>query len=374
MNRFSKMIAAVLALLTAAQVSAISLDTHNKDAVRLSPQPYFNLQAVEASNTSYKLTSKSGAALSGNNYGIFGIGASSYEISKDITLTQGACNTLWGSTTNRDVHLYVANAESQGKSTSNSSPSTNISGGSDTNFKIAVDGNPVVNVTLTLAGLSTGSAIASALTSTINTALEAAGQGARVDAAFSSSLYVITSRAYGARSSVVITDGTTANVADNLKIGVANSGVEVSGGKGPQLCVSDVAGKQTVGSQALGAAGYASCGSTLPAATPIRQIASADLNCTGPVIGTLKEYNVGPRGYGALPVKKYGSASSATASSALVFAVKGLESGDICNVTVQSLGTGPNYIKFVAVTADTLTATVDTAQSSGSTVINYICY
>jgi hypothetical protein len=376
MKRFLNSVVALATALSLVNPAwAITLETDNKDAVKLSKAPYFNLSATEASNTSYKLTSKRGYALSSTNYGILGIGSNSYDITKDVTLTQGACNTLWGSTTNRDVHLYAAHTNSQGTSTSASSPSTDISGGSDTNFKVAVDKNPVVSVTLTLTGLDTGAEIAAALETEINEALEAAGQGGRVDAEFASSLYVVTSRNRGPRSSVVFTAGASANVADNLKLGAANSGVEVEGTNGPQLCVSDVAGKTQVGSVAVGAAGYVSCTATLPSSTTIRQIASADLNCTGPVIGTLREANVSADGYGQLPIKKYGTASSTTTgAAALVFNVKGLESGDDCVVTPVSLGSGPAHMTIAAVTADTLTVTFDANQTSGTTVVNYACW
>lgn len=375
MKGFRKVLVAVAAFVAlAGTAQAVQLDLDNKDAVRLQKGPYWNLEVVEASNTTFRLRGKGGKALSGSNYGILGIGSNYYEVGANNTLTQGACNTLWGSTTNRDVHVYAAYGDSQATSTSASSPSTDISGGSDTNFKIAVDKNPVVSITLTLTGLDSGANIAAGLESAINAALAAAGQGSRVDVDYASSLYVITSRLRGNRSSVVVTAGSSANVADDLKIGVAANGVEVAGFKGTQLCVSDVAGKTTIGSAALGAAGYMSCSSTLPSSVPVRQLASADLNCTGPVIGTVKESNVSPEGYGQLPIKKYGTASSATTAAALVFAIKGLEANDDCVVTPVSLGTDVNYIKFAAVTADTLTVTVDTAQSAGSTVINYACW
>lgn len=244
----------ILAILTvgASVANAVQLDIHNRDSVRLDRAPWWNLSVVEASNTTYKLTSKSGVALSGVNYGRMGIGLNGYDVSGNLTLTQGACNTLWGTTTNRDVHIY--------------------------------------------AGYSAG----------------------------------------------------------------------------PALCVSDVAGQTAVGAVTVGSAGYISCTKTLAEGTAIRQVASADLNCTGPVIGTVKEINA--QTGEPLVIKKRGTASSATAAAALVFAIKGLEAADDCVVTPVSWGTGPNYVKFAAVTADTLTVTVDTAQSGGSSVVNYVCW
>ncbi len=118
----------------------------------------------------------------------------------------------------------------QGSSTSDTTPSTDISAGTDTNFKIAVDGGAVVSVTLVVAGLNTGNLIAAALETAINNALIAAGQDGRVWVEFAGGLYVIHSQSTGLTlSSVVVTDGLTNNVADDLKIGVANGGVEVFG-------------------------------------------------------------------------------------------------------------------------------------------------
>lgn len=360
-------------LVLSTNVFGVQLDTNSADAVRLDRSPVWNAKVIEASDTSYKLTSKAGTQLSGSNYGYVGIGNDALKATSDLSLTQGACNTLWGSATNLDVALYAAYGNAQATSTSNSTPSTDISGGSDNALKIAVDKNPAVTASVTVTGLNSGALIAAAFQTSINNALAAAEQGARVDVEYASSLYKITSRLKGARSSVVVTAAGANNVADNLKLGVANSGVEVAGAKGLQLCVSDVAGKTTAGSAAIGASGYLSCPSAVPAATAVRQIAYADLNCSGPVIGTVKELPSVIQAV-TLPVKKFGSATSATTAAALVFAIRGLEAGDKCVATPVSLGTGPNYIKSSAVTANTLTVTFDTAQSSGSTVINYVCY
>lgn len=144
---------------------------------------------------------------------------------------------------------------------------------------------------------------------------------------------------------------------------------------GVKLCVSDVANKTTVGATAVGSTGHVACSTSLGSTSaPIRQIGQADLNCTGPVIGTYAEDAQGVTGKQTLNVKAAGSASSATAAAALVYTIQGLEVGDRCTATPVSLGTGPNYIKFAAVTANTLTVTVDTAQSGGATVINYVCF
>ncbi len=120
----------------------------------------------------------------------------------------------------------------QGKSISNTSADTDISGGTDNALKIAVDGGAVVDVVLTLTGLTTGAAIATELESKINAALLAAGQDARVWVAFDAAgpdQYTVWSQYTGVSSSVVITNATSNNVADDLKLGVANGGTETVG-------------------------------------------------------------------------------------------------------------------------------------------------
>lgn len=128
---------------------------------------------------------------------------------------------------------YVAPSPgTQGSSTSDASPSTDISGGTDTTLKAAVDGNSPVTVTLTLTGLDTGAEIAAALESGINTALSTAGYDARVWADFTGGLYVIKSQKTGTASAVVITDGASNNLADDLKLGTGNGGTEAAGTAG----------------------------------------------------------------------------------------------------------------------------------------------
>lgn len=117
----------------------------------------------------------------------------------------------------------------QGNSTSASSPSTDISASTDTNFRVAVDGHAVVAITLTNAGKTTGTLIAAEIETKINAALLAAGQDGRVWCEFAGGLYVIHSQSTGLSSSVVVTDGATLNIADQLKIGVPNGGVETAG-------------------------------------------------------------------------------------------------------------------------------------------------
>lgn len=112
-----------------------------------------------------------------------------------------------------------------GTSVSAASPSTDISAGSDTNFKISVDGDTAETVTLTLTGLTSGAAIATEMQAKIRAL---GGNKANVTVAYTT-VYTISSARLGTGSSVVITDGTTLNVADALKIGAANAGTETAG-------------------------------------------------------------------------------------------------------------------------------------------------
>lgn len=114
-----------------------------------------------------------------------------------------------------------------GTSVSGASPSTNISGGPGTKFRISVDGGVAQEVTLTLTGLTTGAAIATA----IQTAIRAL-EGDEFDAVtcgFADGLYTITSGSKGTGSSVVIAPGSSLDVAAALKLGAANDGTETPG-------------------------------------------------------------------------------------------------------------------------------------------------
>jgi len=119
----------------------------------------------------------------------------------------------------------------QGQSEGGDSASTDISAGSDDALQIAVDGGAVVAVALTLAGLTTGAAIAAELETKINDALLADGQDSRVWVEFDSGddKYIVHSQFTGVGSSVVITDALADNVADDLNLGVANGGTETVG-------------------------------------------------------------------------------------------------------------------------------------------------
>jgi hypothetical protein len=117
----------------------------------------------------------------------------------------------------------------QGKSVSGTTPSEDISAGPGTTFKANVHGRGALDVTLTVAGLTTGTLIAAAIEAGINAALLAAGFDERVWAQFAGGKYEIYDQATGTASAVVITDGGTDNVADDLKLGIANGGTETAG-------------------------------------------------------------------------------------------------------------------------------------------------
>lgn len=130
----------------------------------------------------------------------------------------------------------------QGKSTSGATPAVDISTETDTNFRISVDGGAIVLVTLTPLGKTSGSLIAAHLETQINAALTTAGQDGRVWVEFAGGLYVIHSQKTGPASSVVVLDALTLNIADVLKIGVTNLGVEVVGAGGGNFLFMTKAG------------------------------------------------------------------------------------------------------------------------------------
>jgi hypothetical protein len=104
--------------------------------------------------------------------------------------------------------------------------STNISAGTATTFKIAVDGGAATSVTLNVTGLTTGPLIAAAM----QTGIQALGGSyAGVTVSYTNNVYVITSGTTGTSSSVAITAGSTNDVAATLKIGAINGAVDISG-------------------------------------------------------------------------------------------------------------------------------------------------
>lgn len=116
----------------------------------------------------------------------------------------------------------------QGKSVGGAAPIEDISLLTDNQFNIRVDGLPTVLVTTTNAGKTTGDLIAAELELKINTALAAAGFDARVWVDFDL-VYKVYSQSTGLSSSVLITDALADSIADDLKLGVANAGVETVG-------------------------------------------------------------------------------------------------------------------------------------------------
>jgi hypothetical protein len=113
-------------------------------------------------------------------------------------------------------------------------PSINISGGTDTSFNVKADSETsACLITLTVAGLNSGALIAAAMQAAIR-ALGGAYTSVTVAyvGAPATDYYLITSGTTGATSSITITNATSNNVADNLKIGVANGGASTAGNDG----------------------------------------------------------------------------------------------------------------------------------------------
>jgi len=118
-----------------------------------------------------------------------------------------------------------------GYETGAASPSTDISAGSATTFKIAVDSDVSAtptyqSVTLTLAGLTTGAGIAAAMQTDIRAL---GGIYAAVTVTFTNNVYVITSGTTGSASKVRIAAGAENDVAAALNIGSVNAAVDTDG-------------------------------------------------------------------------------------------------------------------------------------------------
>jgi len=113
-------------------------------------------------------------------------------------------------------------------------PSIDISGGTDSSFKILADSESTAQtVTLAVAGLNSGATIAAAMQAAIR-ALGGAYSLVTVtyEGAPATDYYLITSGTTGSTSAITITNATSNNVADNLKIGVANGGASTAGTAG----------------------------------------------------------------------------------------------------------------------------------------------
>lgn len=121
----------------------------------------------------------------------------------------------------------------QGKSLGAISASVDISAqATPATLKAAVSGGSIVIASFATAGLTAGVLIAAALETAINNALAADGQDHRVWVQYNGAgpdQYTVWNQSTGIAATVVITDGVTNNIADNLKLGVANSGTESVG-------------------------------------------------------------------------------------------------------------------------------------------------
>lgn len=136
-----------------------------------------------------------------------------------------------------NICSYIPTSDSSGQSISGGSPASSILNGGDNKFNIVVDGGTQYEISLTNDGsLDSNEAIALDIASKINTAY-----GSQVVDCFFDISYGIISRSSGSASSVVVTDASSNNVADDLKLGLANGGIEIEGVEGgipPQVYVS----------------------------------------------------------------------------------------------------------------------------------------
>ncbi len=117
----------------------------------------------------------------------------------------------------------------QGKSVSGASPSTDISGESDSKFKISVDGDTAEEVTLTVGSLNSGALIAAAMQTGIRAL---GGKKALVTVTHNdveAGKYCIVSADGGTGSAVVITAAENGSITEELKIGTAAGGTETAG-------------------------------------------------------------------------------------------------------------------------------------------------
>ena len=123
----------------------------------------------------------------------------------------------------------------EGVSISGASPSTDLSGGTDTKMNVNLDGDGAQEIDLgSPASLTDGDAIAAAIQSAVRalTASDPENQPAydNFTASYTGGLYVLQAGSNkGAGSSVVVTDASSNNCADDLKLGTANGGTENAG-------------------------------------------------------------------------------------------------------------------------------------------------
>lgn len=119
-----------------------------------------------------------------------------------------------------------------GRHESGLNPSVDISGGSDNKFKIQVDDDVggAQTVTLTLAGLSSGAAIATEMQTKIRALGDVyAAVTVTYDHAPAVDHYTITSTRQGTGSKVRITPADDHNVTEELKLGTADGGTNIDG-------------------------------------------------------------------------------------------------------------------------------------------------
>jgi hypothetical protein len=168
--------------------------------------------------------------------GVYVITYTGLEVSNSVVITNAAtnnCATL--------LKLGVANggtevAGAAATSTSNAAPVTQLAISLDTTLQVALNGQAAVNVILAVTGKTTGALTAAELQTKINAALVAGGKTGGVTVTFTGGKYVLTSSTVGLASAVVITDGATNNVADDLKLGAANAGIELLGERICKIC------------------------------------------------------------------------------------------------------------------------------------------
>ena len=153
------------------------------------------------------------------NYGIL-------NLSDDYRINDNEIH-LESSDTTRGIGLDATTYATVYSSLSDAFPSTDLSGGTDNTFQIAVGGDAAETVTLDESACTTGALTAAEM----QTKIQALG-GNKTAVTVSYSAYRYTIRRVVTDSAeswdVVITDGVANNAADDLKIGIANGGTETS--------------------------------------------------------------------------------------------------------------------------------------------------
>lgn len=156
------------------------------------------------------------------------------------TVANDDTGQAWDADTTYHAILSATDARgANGVSKSGLNPSVDISGGTDTSIKVTlITGEAAQTATVSVVGLNSGAAIAAAFQTAIraldptNPAYNAAYDECTVtySGAPPNDYYTITPGGhFGLISQPVVTDATSNNVADNLKLGVANGGTEQTG-------------------------------------------------------------------------------------------------------------------------------------------------